>query len=72
MKKNAALAKTTDTMVKELGLLHGFAYGNYLCKCDKCKQDYWGEKRSYTCLPCAVNAHYDAGVIAGQLIEAQK
>lgn len=36
--------------------LLGFAPGGYTCKCDTCKKHFWGDKRAYCCLECAVKA----------------
>lgn len=33
----------------------GFAPGMYMCKCTNCKDDFFGDKRSVQCEPCAIN-----------------
>ena len=35
-----------------LSMSFGFAPGHYFCRCNKCKSDFLGDKRSSTCFNC--------------------
>lgn len=52
--------------------LHGYAPGNYSCKCHECTKEFIGDKRAYTCLECAVLRSKRAAlpVNEGDLFEA--
>lgn len=43
----------TNAQVDERPELHGWAPGDYLCRCRDCGQEYIGDKRSYSCANCA-------------------
>ena len=41
----------------------GWAPGEYMCNCTKCKRPFIGDKRAWKCAPCAYN---DEGEIDGK------
>jgi hypothetical protein len=53
--------KNEDTMSEERDIverrparLGGFAPGGYFCKCVHCGEQFTGDKRAISCLPCAI------------------
>jgi hypothetical protein len=44
------------SLSQEIGRVGSWAPGQYLGKCDNCKREFEGDKRSRHCLPCAIKA----------------
>lgn len=43
----------TGVAVDTRPALHGWAPGDYICRCRECEKEYTGDKRSWTCADCA-------------------
>ena len=50
----------------------GWAPGDYFCMCAQCGAHYLGDKRSWTCAPCAYAEAETAGEMAEVMLDVAK
>ena len=48
--------------VHTMSVLNGFACGDYNCECTTCHKIFSGDKRAITCLECAGQEVFNAGM----------
>lgn len=48
--------QSAEETLDEIGRVRGFAYsgGRYVVTCRMCDRHFYGDKRAYECLPCAL------------------
>jgi len=49
------MSEEKDIVERRPCRLGGFAPGNYFCKCVHCGEQFSGDKRAVSCLPCAID-----------------
>jgi len=49
------MSEERDIIERRPARLGGFAPGGYFCKCVHCDEQFTGDKRAISCLPCAIS-----------------